>query len=57
MINRAVLILRYKQPFVDWINAAGPNPSHRITLDEANEDISSMCRTKGNSRNGSTGTA
>jgi len=21
MLNRAALILRYKQPFVDWINA------------------------------------
>lgn len=38
MINRAVLILRYKQPFVDWINAADPNPTHEITLADANED-------------------
>lgn len=27
MINRAALILRYKQPFVDWINSVDPNPS------------------------------
>jgi hypothetical protein len=38
MLNRAVLIIRYKQPFVDWINAADPNPTHTITLDDANED-------------------
>jgi hypothetical protein len=38
VINRAVLILRYKQPFVDWINAADPNPTHEITLADANED-------------------
>ena len=38
MINRAVLIVRYKQPFVDWINEADPNPTHTITLDDANED-------------------
>jgi hypothetical protein len=26
--------------FVDWINAADPNPTHAITLAEANEDNS-----------------
>ncbi|MCA1604422.1 MAG: hypothetical protein LC775_02845 [Acidobacteria bacterium] len=26
MLNRAALILRYKQPFVDWINAVDPSP-------------------------------
>jgi hypothetical protein len=38
VLNRAVLILRYKQPFVDWINAADPNPTHEITLADANDD-------------------
>jgi len=38
MINRAVLTLRYEQPFVDWINAADPNPGHALTLADANED-------------------
>lgn len=39
MLNRAALILRYKQPFVDWINAADPNPtSHSLTLDEVNQE-------------------
>jgi hypothetical protein len=35
MINRAVRILRYKQPFVDWINAADPNPGHQATLNSS----------------------
>ena len=26
MLNRAALILRYKQPFIDWINAVDPSP-------------------------------
>lgn len=38
MLNRAVLVLRFKQPFVDWINAADPTPSHAMTLAEVNED-------------------
>jgi len=39
MLNRAALILRYKQPFVDWINAADPSPSsHPLTLAEANQE-------------------
>jgi hypothetical protein len=33
-----VLIVSCKQPFVDWINAADPNPTHTMTLDGANED-------------------
>jgi hypothetical protein len=34
VLNRAVIILRYKQPFVDWINSADPNPgsTHVVTL-------------------------
>ena len=39
MLNRAALILRYKQPFVDWINAADPNPeSHTLTLKDVNDE-------------------
>jgi hypothetical protein len=39
MLNRAALILRYKQPFVDWINAADPSPtSHRLTPAEVNQE-------------------
>jgi hypothetical protein len=32
VLNRAVVIIRYMQPFVDWINAADPNPTHPVTL-------------------------
>jgi hypothetical protein len=38
MLNRAVLILRYKQPFVDWINEADPNPTHTVSLASTNQD-------------------
>src|SRR6266542_6968917 len=39
MLNRAALILRYKHPFVDWINAADPSPSsHTLTLAEVNQE-------------------
>ena len=42
MLNRAALILRYKQPFVDWINAADPSPtSHTLTLAEVNQEHTS----------------
>jgi hypothetical protein len=39
MLNREMLIVRLKQPFVDWINEADPNPDRvHITLEDANED-------------------
>jgi hypothetical protein len=39
MLNRAGLILRCKQHFVDWINAADPSPtSHPLTLAEADQE-------------------
>lgn len=39
MLNRAALILRYRQPFVDWINAVDPSPSSRVlTLAEVNAE-------------------
>lgn len=39
MLNRDLLIVRYKQPFVDWINEADPNPDGEIiTLEDANDD-------------------
>ena len=39
MLNRAALILRYKQPFVDWINAVDPSlKSHALTLVEVNQE-------------------
>ena len=39
MVNRGVLILRYKEPAVRWINEADPNPSGSpITLEQVNEE-------------------
>lgn len=39
MLNRSALILRYRQPFVDWINAVDPSAdSHILSLDEVNEE-------------------
>ncbi|UCF91286.1 MAG: hypothetical protein JSW39_23910 [Desulfobacterales bacterium] len=39
MINRAAVILKYKEPFVRWINEADPCEDHAvITLESANED-------------------
>ncbi|MGC3980578.1 MAG: hypothetical protein QM808_04880 [Steroidobacteraceae bacterium] len=42
MLNRAALIVRYKQPFVDWINATepNPNPQQRLKLADANDNNS-----------------
>jgi hypothetical protein len=43
MLNRDLLIVRYKQTFVDWINEADPQPDENpITLAEANEDTSAF---------------
>jgi len=39
MLNRAVLILVYRQPFVDWINAVDPSSSASVlTLEDVNEE-------------------
>ncbi|MBN1499970.1 MAG: hypothetical protein JW982_07440 [Spirochaetes bacterium] len=38
MINRGALILRYKQPAIDWINSVDPSNDFQITLEIANED-------------------
>ena len=39
MINRACVLLKYKEPMLDWINTADPtgeNPD--LTMEQANED-------------------
>jgi len=39
MLNRDLIIVRLKQPFVDWINEADPYPDRTLTtLESANED-------------------
>ena len=40
MLNRAALIVRYKQPFVEWINSVEPNPQQRLKLADANDNNS-----------------
>lgn len=39
MLNRAALIFRYKQPFVDWINSVDPSPaSHTLSLSDVEDE-------------------
>jgi hypothetical protein len=39
MLNRTLLVIKFKQPFVDWVNAADPNPkTSPVALSDANED-------------------
>jgi hypothetical protein len=40
VLNRAALIVRYKQPFVDWINATEPDSRQRLKLADANDNNS-----------------
>ena len=36
-VNRALVVLRYKQPYIDWVKSAGEFPME-MTLEEANDD-------------------
>ena len=36
-VNRALVVLRYKQPYIDWVKIAGEFPIE-LTLEEANDD-------------------
>jgi len=38
MVNRAALILKYKEPFIEWINNSDPFGNPGITLEEVNKD-------------------
>jgi hypothetical protein len=39
MLNRTLLVVKLRQPFIDWVNAADPRPQgSRVTLDDANAD-------------------
>jgi hypothetical protein len=38
MVNRSAIILKYKQPVIDWINSSDPVKKPSITLDYANKD-------------------
>ena len=36
-VNRSMVVLRYKQPYIDWVKSAGEFPME-MTLEEANDD-------------------
>jgi hypothetical protein len=38
MLNRSAVVIRYKQPFINWINSVEPEPRNDVTLAEANDD-------------------
>ena len=39
MVNRAAIILRYREPFVRWINESDPyNDSPNISMEDANRE-------------------
>lgn len=38
MLNRSALIVHYKQPFVDWINAVDPGTDNQVSLSEVNRE-------------------
>ncbi len=40
MLNRAALIVRYKQPFVDWVNSVETDAPQRLKLADANDNNS-----------------
>jgi len=43
MLNRDLIVIRFKQPFVDWVNEADPYPDgSRMTLAQVNEDVSTF---------------
>lgn len=37
-LNRAAIVLRLKQPYVDWARLAGPDPLSDYSLVDANDD-------------------
>lgn len=39
MVNRAALLLRYKEPFIQWINTSNPDGKGQdISIEEADQD-------------------
>lgn len=39
MLNRAAVILKYKEPFITWVNESDPlNKAPGITLEKANQE-------------------
>jgi hypothetical protein len=43
MLDRDLIVVKFKQPFVDWVSEADPYPDGSSkTLDEVNEDVSTF---------------
>ena len=38
LLNRSLVIIRHQQPFLDWLQAADPNPQSDLTLDQFESD-------------------
>jgi len=38
MLNRSAIIIKYKKPFVDWVNSSDPRKSSNVELSELNQD-------------------
>ncbi len=39
MVNRSAIILKYKEPFIEWVNNSDPfNDDPRIAMHDANSD-------------------
>ena len=38
MLNRGAVIVRFKEPFLRWINEADPDPGDPVSLEDANHD-------------------
>jgi hypothetical protein len=38
MLNRSAVVVRFRQPFIDWLNQSDPEFDGGMTLLEANED-------------------
>ena len=52
MVNRGAVILRYKAPFVKWINEADPiKDSSEVTIASANEERTVYLITDGDAEN------
>ena len=52
MVNRGAVILRYKEPFVQWINEADPiKDSSEVTIASANEERTVYLITDGDAEN------
>jgi hypothetical protein len=38
IVNRSLVIMRHKQPFLDWLLSADPNPLTDLSLDQLEDE-------------------